>query len=232
MIGILLNGLSIFFGGMIGAFFEKYVKNIRSLTQMLGISIMFLSIINIISGMLVVEGNSIQTQNILLIVFCIIAGAIIGEKTGLDKKLKCDETAKGAKNAFVTATMVFGIGGLQIIGSISAVVSGDSSILISKCFVDLPLALSLGAMMGTGVAFSGIPVGIMQLLIGGIAFMLRGFFSDEVITQLCSMGYVILFFVGFNMVFDGVVKVKTDNLIPSILLIIIYNLLKNVCFGG
>lgn len=230
MIGILFNTCTIFIGGIIGGVFSKYVKNIKCLNQMLGITIMFMSIFNIIPEALSIENGSVESNYIFLIVGCLIVGAVIGEKTK-SLKFNLDNKISGhTSKAFYTGTMLFGIGGLQFIGSINAIVVNDSSMLINKCFVDFPLAISFGAMMGAGIALSGFSVGIMQMIIGGIAFCLRDFFTPEVIEQLCVMGYIILFFVGFNMVFEGIVKVETDNMIPSILLVLIYNIIKSIYF--
>lgn len=227
MVGILIDTGAIFLGGIIGNCFKKYLKNISCVFQMLGIAIMFMSIMNIVSNTLVVENNMLQTKNIILIVFCLLIGSIIGEKMQIDRRLGVKTEQEGrhdGKSAFLVGTMLFGVGGLQIIGPISSIVSQDNSILLSKSLIDFPLALSMGSMLGIGVSLSGISVGIMQLAIGLTALYAKTFFDSEVIAQLSSMGYIILFFVGFNMVFDGMVKVKTNNMIPSIALVVLHHL--------
>lgn len=91
--------------------------------------------------------------------------------------------------------------------------------------MDFPFALSLGAALGYKVSFSSFAVAAMQLITGVIACAASGFFSDELIMQLCSIGYLILFFTGFNFLFEKIISIKIINMLPSILLIIIYNLI-------
>ena len=234
MIGIAANACTIFVGGLLGSCFRSRIKKIKCLMQMLGISIMFMCAVWVLQKALVLSENGIEAHNVFLIMACTMLGAVIGEKIKISERIQKNQKERHASAipAVFTGLLFFGVGGLQIIGSISAAVNNDGSILITKCFIDLPIALSLGALLGAGVALSSLPVALLQLAIGGIALCAKGFFSVEVIDQLCLMGYVILFFVGFNMVFEGIVKVDTDNMLPSIFLVIIYNLLKNVCLGG
>lgn len=231
MIGIICNTASIFIGGLLGNVFKKRISNFDSVFQMLGIAIMFMSVTSVISNTITVNGNLLEAKNIILIIFCLLIGNLLGEILKLDSKLSISETSdnwQDRKSAFMIATMMFCIGGLQIIGPISSVVEGDNSILFSKCLVDFPLAVSMGAMLGTGVAMSCISVGVTQAIIGLAALLAKDFFTAEVISQLSTMGYIVLFFVGFNMVFKGMVQVKTANMIPSILLIVVYNLVMNL----
>ncbi len=222
MLGTLCNAVAIVLGGIIGNVFRKRLSSMKSLIQILGISIMLMSAVNVISNTITIDNNTLVTKNILLIIFALLIGNIIGEKIELEEKIS-NATGKKNKSGFVIATMLFSIGGLQIIGPICSVLNGDNSVLISKAFVDFPLAISLGALLGIEVSFSAIPVLLIQIMISCIAYFAKNFFTDVAISQLATMGYIILFFVGFNMVFKENVRVKTNNMIPAIGVILIYN---------
>ncbi len=222
MLGILFNAAAIALGGIIGSLFRKKLSSMKSLIQILGISIMFMSAVNVISNTITIDNNTIATKNILTIIFALLIGSLIGEKIKIEERIS-NATEKQSKSAFITATMLFSIGGLQIIGPICAALNSDSSVLVSKALVDFPLAISLGALLGAEVSFSAIPVSIIQILIACIAYFVKDFFTDIAISQLATMGYVILFFVGFNMIFKEIVRVKTNNMIPSIGVVLIYN---------
>lgn len=222
MLGTLCNVATIALGGIIGNLFKKKLASMKSLIQILGISIMFMSAVNVISNTITIDNNTIATKNILLTIFALLIGNLIGEVINLEEKIS-KVTDKQSKSGFITATMLFSIGGLQIIGPICSVLNSDNSVLISKALVDFPLAISLGAILGSEVSFSSVPVGIIQIIVACIAYFARNFFTAAAISQLATIGYVILFFVGFNMVFNEVIRVKTNNMIPSIGIILIYN---------
>lgn len=226
MLGILCNTASIFIGGIIGSLMRKRFTTVKGFVQMLGIGIMFMSVVNVISNTIVIKNNTLITSNIILIIFALLIGNLIGEKFKLDEKL-AEIPGKQSKSGFIIATMMFSIGGLQIIGPICSVVNGDNSVLISKSLVDFPLAVSLGAILGAGVSLSSILVGIIQVIIGFIAYFAKTFFTSTVVSQLSTMGYIILFFIGFNMIFKDIIRIKTNNMIPSIGLIVIYNIIVN-----
>lgn len=222
MLGTLCNVAAIMLGGIIGNLFKKKLASMKSLIEILGISIMFMSAVNVISNTITIDNNTIATKNILATIFALLIGNILGEIINLEEKI-CKATDKQSKSGFIAATMLFSIGGLQIIGPICSVLNSDNSVLISKALVDFPLAISLGAIFGSEVSFSSIPVGIIQIIVACIAYFARNFFTVAAISQLATIGYVILFFVGFNMVFKEVIRVKTNNMIPSIGIILIYN---------
>jgi uncharacterized membrane protein YqgA involved in biofilm formation len=87
----------------------------------------------------------------------------------------------------------------------------------------------LGATYGTIVSLSSFVVVLIQLIIALCAYFLGNFVSEMLIRQLCSLGYLILFFSGFNMLCHTNYKIKNTNILPGILLIIIYNIITEVC---
>ena len=227
MLGTLCNVVAISVGGLIGNAFRSKITSAKSLIQILGISIMFMSAVNIISNTIIIENNTIATKNILLTILALLIGTLAGEALGLEERIS-ESTGKQSKSGFVIATMMFSIGGLQIIGPICSVLNSDNSVLISKAIVDFPLAVSLGAILGVGVVFSAFSTGVIQIAIAIIAYFARGFFTASAISQLAAIGYIILFFVGFNMVFKEIIRVKTNNMIPSIAVVLIYNAVLNI----
>ena len=134
------------------------------------------------------------------------------------------------KNGFIDSVLFFGIGGLQISGPVLYALEGDNFQLILKGAVDLPFALMLGATYGKKVSLSAFVVAFAQIVIAVLAYLAGSFISDNMLSQLCSLGYLILFFSGFNMICSSKNKIKNVNIIPGIFLIIIYNVVLEVCF--
>ena len=145
-----------------------------------------------------------------------------------DRIYSLPRTQNATQNGLVDSVLFFGIGGLQISGPILYALTGDSFQLVLKGFIDFPFALMLGATYGMKVSFSAFAVLSGQLIIAAITYCFGDFFSSDLLCQLCSVGYLILFFSGFNMICSPKNKVKNINILPGIFLIIIYNVILEV----
>ena len=165
-----------------------------------------------------------ESHSLIIVVLALFIGSFIGEKLRLEKRVqRVGRGERGtALSAFLTGSVFFGIGGLQLSGAIALALNADSSQLFFKSIVDFPFALTFGAAYGLGISASCIPVMLMQLLIALLAYVARPLFSAEAVRQICAIGYIILFFTGFNLAGSGKYKVNTINMIPAILLIVGY----------
>ena len=105
---------------------------------------------------------------------------------------------------------------------------GDSSQLYVKSLVDFPFALMLGAIYGYSVMLSAAPVAIIQIAIALLSQLFGGFFGAEAVSLICAVGYVILFFSGFNMLSGDKFKISTVNMLPSIIIVILISLIKRI----
>ena len=135
----------------------------------------------------------------------------------------------GKAHAFITGTLFFGIGGLQITGPLLLATKADNTQLLLKSAIDLPFAITLGAACGFHLAFSAPPVMLIQLAIFGISFAAAPILTADFISQISALGYVILFFVGSD-IFSTTKHIQTVNMLPSIPLIIMYNIIKELIF--
>ncbi len=220
--GIIVNAGVIILGGLIGTVFKSKVtfKN----NSIFAICVMLISAFGVIENMLIIKDGAITAQNLYIIVLVLAIGAFIGSYLKIEERLSNLASSKiPALNGLIDASVFFGIGGLQICGSILLAVSGDSSQLFLKSVIDFPLAMMFGAIYGWGVLLSSVPVALVQVIIATIAHFLGDFISPELIRDLNSVGYIILFFSGFNMVCNPKYKIKNSNMIPAIFLMIIYH---------
>lgn len=220
--GILADALAIVAGGLLGGTLLK--RNGDNNYTILGISIIMLSLVGFIENVCRVDGETIAGENLLVVLFAFLIGSKVGEKLQIEQRLSnLSRTSNKQFNAFVDAALFFGVGGLQISGSILLALNNDSSQLFIKALVDLPLAIAFGATYGKVVSLSALPVALVQVLIAVIAYYLSGFFSDEMTTGLCAMGYIILFFSGFNLITNGKYKINNINMLPGIVLVMVFN---------
>ena len=222
-----VDGCVIFAGGLMGNVLKKYIK-INNMA-VLAVVIMIISLVGVVSNLLTVSENSLQSENLLVVVFCLMIGTLIGEKIGLEEKIsKSSDTGnKSLTGAVLFGCIFFGAGGLQITGPIACVAQNDSSILLMKSLIDFPFAIIFGAIYGKGISFSGIVVLLIQLLLGFVVFAARSFFTDDVVSQLSAMGYIILFLSGYNLIFDDR-KISTVNMLPAIAVVIVYWIVRYI----
>ena len=225
--GFIVDFFSILVGGLIGGIFSKRV-NIKN-TSALAIGIMLISTVGLLENILCISEEKIVGEHTVVVAIALVAGCAIGEALRLkDRLYSLPKTANAELNGFIDSVLFFGIGGLQISGPILYALDGDSFQLVLKGIVDFPFALMLGAAYGKKASLSAFPVAFVQVVIALLAVLFGDFLSDNLLCQMCSLGYIILFFSGFNMVCSQKSKIKNINMVPGMFLIIIYNIVREV----
>lgn len=225
--GILTDAISIVCGVLLGAAFKERVlfKNFF----VLGISIMIISFAGFFENMFSVVNAQLESGNLMIVVFSLIIGSYLGEKIHIDERLsKFSKYENASYNALIDTILFFGIGGLQISGPILLAIKGDNSQLMLKSLIDFPFALMFGVSYGKIAALSAVPVASVQILIALSAHFAGNIVSDAIIKQLCAMGYIVLFFSGFNLICESKYKINNTNMLPGIFIIIIFNLISSV----
>ena len=226
--GFIVDGCSILIGGLLGGLFRKKIT-IKTHTS-LSIAIMFISMVGVLENILKTSDGKIIGEHTVVVTIALVAGYAIGDTLKLEDRIfSLSDSKSERKKGIVNSILFFAIGGLQISGPIVYALEGDSFQLILKGIIDFPFALMLGATYGIIVSLSSFVVVLIQLIIALCAYFLGNFVSEMLIRQLCSLGYLILFFSGFNMLCHPNYKIKNTNILPGILLIIIYNIITEVC---
>lgn len=225
--GILIDALSIMLGSLMGSKFKQRVlmKNF----SVLGISIMLMSMVGFLENVFDIADKKLVSDNLMIIVFSLIVGSILGEVIKLDERISgLSSVGRIQCNSFIDATLFFAVGGLQISGPILMAVSGDNSQLVLKSVIDLPFAMMFGASYGKSTALSAIPVAAVQVIIAFLAYCSEALLNDALISQICAMGYIVLFFTGFNLICDKKYKINNTNMIPGIIIVLFFNLIYGV----
>ena len=222
--GIIMNVLSIVTGSLFGNIFKERIK-FKNFT-VFGIAIMIISIVGFFENIFGVNGMILKSNDLLVVVFALIIGTILGDAIQLETKINnISSYLNDSLTAFIDATIFFGVGGMQICGPIMLATVGDNSQLIIKSLIDFPFALMFGISYGKKVLLSSIPVAVVQVIIVLLTILSKTFFDTTVIKQLCAMGYIILFFSGFNLICESKYKINNVNMIIGIFIILLYNVL-------
>ena len=223
------DGCAIALGGVLGGLFCKKIKS-NDLAP-LSIGIMLISLVGLLENILTVSDTRVIGEHTVIVTVALVAGCAIGNLLKIEDRLAALSGRRGERSGgFLNATLFFGIGGLQISAPILFVLEGNFFQMLLKGIIDFPFALMFGAVYGKKVSFSALPVLAGQLLIGVLAWLFSGFISEALLCQLCSLGYLILFFSGFNMLCPPENKIKNINFIPGMLLILLYNVFTEVVF--
>lgn len=229
MLGTIVNSLAIIGGCLIGLVVKGRLTEKISKTIMngLGLCVLYIGI----SGAL--KGN-----DTLQIIICITIGALIGEVIDIDKRLnnlgdmiekKTNSNKKDKSNekisiseGFVTASLLFCVGAMAVVGSLEGGLQGNYTTLFAKSVLDGVSSIIFASSLGIGVMLSSIAVFVYQGSITLLASGLSTILTETIISNMSAVGSLLIVGLGFNML--GVSKIKVANLLPAIFIPIIFGL--------
>ena len=236
--GTLINAALILLGGIIGLVFKKAVSKEMefSIHKATGVAVLVIGICGVLSSMLKAKDNgSISSSGELILVVSLALGTFIGELLKLEERLN-----KGCKwieskfkmsnfsTGFITSTMIYCIGAMAIVGAINDGLLGDSSTLITKGIIDGITSVVLAASLGYGVLFSAIPILIYQGGMTLLAGLLEDVLAGELLSNICMVGYALVMCIGINFLTNDEKKIKTVNMLPALLVPVVYQIAKNI----
>ena len=219
LLGTIVNGLLIIIGTLLGRLLTRIPENMKA-TVMHGIGLAV-----IVLGLQM----GFKSANFLIVILSLVIGAVLGEAWKLEDKLnsvgdwlerKLGSKGEGSiSQGFVTATLIFVIGAMAIIGALDSGIRGDHDVLYTKAIIDGFTALILTTTLGIGVLFSAIPVMLYQGMIALFATQIDKFIPqalmDSFILELTATGGVMIFAIGLNLI--GLTKIRVANLLPGII---------------
>ncbi|MDY4788214.1 MAG: DUF554 domain-containing protein [Bacilli bacterium] len=233
--GSLINGALIAIGGIIGVFIKKGLReDIKEiLTDVLGILLLLVGLVGIIPTIINVNDSKLVQGDLLLLIISMIVGAFFGQLIDIDKHLNNFGMAlekklhrPGFSKGFIAGSIFFCVGAMAIVGSLTEGLTGDPSVLVSKSIIDFVTAIILASTLGYGVIFASIPIILYEGGITLLAGVLQPFMTELLINQVCMVGYAIIFCIGIN--FLEIRKIKTANLIPALIIPVIYYLIMKL----
>lgn len=218
-IGTFVNAGVIIVGGFIGMSLGNRLPERIRLIVFQGLGLCTLSI-----GMQM----TFQTANPLYMVGSILVGAILGEAMRLEDGLaRAGEAVKRSLQSanasftegFVAATLLFCIGSMAILGPLQEGLEGDRTIVLTKSALDFFAAIALGAVYGSGVMFSALPVIVYQGSLTLFADVLRPWISDMLRAEITAVGGIMILGIGINLL--EIKKIRLSNLLPALAVVVI-----------
>jgi len=235
-LGTLVNIGTIIAGGALGLVLKRVLAKRITDTVLQGISlaVLVIGISGTLSAAFTIVDGIIISEHVLIMIISLALGALIGELLRIEdrldsfgsfceKKLTKPDDESTFAQGFITATLVFCVGSMAIIGSLEDGINRNSDILVAKAIIDGITAMIFASTMGIGVLFSALTVGLYQGILTILAAFLSPFFNDIVVMQMSLVGSILIMSIGLNML--KISKIKTGNLLPAVFIPAIYHLI-------
>lgn len=237
--GTIINAVLVIVGSLAGLLFKKILpERLKStLLQAVGLIVMFVGIGGAVSATLTLSDGVFGTKDTLNMILSMVFGTVIGELIDIEKRLDtfgafCQrKLVKGdARSTFaegmVTASLIFVVGAMAVVGALDNGIRGDNSTLVAKGIIDCITGMVLASTLGIGVMFSAIPVFVYQGAIALLGVYIEPYLTDAVISQMSFSGSILIFAIGVNML--GITKIKVGNMLPAIFMPIVFDLLTRL----
>lgn len=225
MLGTIANALAIIVGGLIGLLFGKGIAEKYKQTILQGVAL---------SVILIGWKSALAADQLLIVIISMVAGATIGEGLNIEGRLEwlgqwlearvSAGPGSSLARGFVTASLVFCVGSMAIVGSLESGLTGNHQTLFAKSILDGVISIVFASTLGAGVLFSSAAVFIYQGLITLAAVFLKPLLAAATVAQMTAVGGLLIVAIGLNML--GMVKIRVGNLLPAIFLPLAYHLLR------
>ena len=219
MIGAVVNTLAAVVGGLLGSLLKKGIpERFADLVQKgLALCVLYIGI----------KGSLVGT-NTLVTILSLVLGAILGELLDIDRGIerlgawaqrKLSKGGSRLGEGFVTASLLFCVGSMAVVGSLQSGLTGNHETIFTKSMLDFVSAIILASSLGLGVCLSGAFVLVYQGAIVLLARWAAPVLSDYVVAEMSCAGSLLIVALGLNML--GITKLKVANLLPAMFLPII-----------
>ena len=220
--GTLINVVTILIGGTLGSLLGNRLPERTRETVMNG-----LGLCTLVIGLQM----ALTTRNVLVVLISLLLGALLGEWWGLDDRLnRLGEAAerrfgrsasdhRSLATAFVTASLVFCVGPMAILGAVQDGLTGDYHLLAIKAVLDGFTAMAFAASLGPGVLLSAVSVAVYQgaltLAALALATTLAGVSRETpAVIEMTATGGVLI--MGIGLVLLELRQIRLANLLPAV----------------
>lgn len=213
--GTLINVITVLIGSGLGLLLRNRLSERYKAIILQGVGIL-----TIVIGMQM----ALKTENILILLISILLGGLFGQYLRLEDNI--DEFADKVKNrfakkndayfseGFITASIIFCVGPMTILGSINDGLRGDINLLAIKSVLDGFTAFALTTSFGVGVIFSIFTIILYQGGLTVFAVLIDQFFSEMMINEMTAVGGALIIGIGFIIL--DIKKIKVATFLPAL----------------
>ena len=224
LLGSLVNSAAIVLGGSIGLILKKGISDrlANAVMNALALCVLYIGV----SGML-------KGENILITILSMVAGTLVGDGLELDKKInQLGDTIENmvaspnegvsVSKGFVTASLLFCVGAMAIVGALQSGLTGNHDTLFAKSLIDGIASIVMASSLGIGVLLSA---GLILVYEGGISLfanILAPLLTDSVINEMTCVGSLLIVGLALNML--KLTDLKIMNYAPAVFFPILFGL--------
>lgn len=218
MISAIVNALVVVIGSLIGIAFRKKLsmRYSKTITQGLGLCVIVIGV-----------STALESANMIVVIICVALGSVIGTWIDIERRLEHmgdrlqQRFAKGEQQGdfakgFVTASLMFCVGAMAIVGSMDSGLRGDHSTIYAKSVLDFITSIFFAGTYGIGVMASALSVLLYQGAIVLLSGVIEPILTAAVITEMGAVGGVLIIGVGMNVLRRE--HTAVGNMLPAILL--------------
>jgi len=226
MTGTIINIITVLIGGTLGLLFGARLPERLKATVIAGMGLFTTAI-----GIQMFLG----TENPLIVLGALLIGALLGEwwriEDGLqnlgraleERFMRDTEPASVSEAAtstnfvrgFLTASLLFCVGPMTILGSIQDGLTGNYELLAVKSVLDGFAALAFSSTLGVGVLFSTLVILVFQGGISLLAVQLNALVTTPMLNEMTAVGGVILMGLAISSLLE-IKKIRTGNFLPAL----------------
>ncbi len=220
--GSYINVALVVIGGAIGLLVKKGLPERVSdaVMKALGLCVLYIGISGCLKG-----------ENALIAVISMAVGTIFGSAVDLDRHMnrfaekvekKLSKNSNGKSNlaqGLVTATLLYCVGAMAVVGSLDSGISGDYSTLATKSVIDGVSSIVLASTLGYGVLLSAVPIFVYQGSITLLAGVVAPCLNDYTVAEMTCVGSLLIIAIALNML--KITNIKVMNSLPAVFLPVI-----------
>lgn len=226
MIGTVVNVLAIIAGSCIGLIFRGGIPMgyQQTVIQAIGLAVVIIGI-----------SGALKTQDILVVIFSLAIGSIIGELLRIESRLnqlgnwlerRFSKAGGGIARGFVTASLLYCVGSMAIVGSMESGLTGNHQTLFAKSVLDGISSVIFASSFGAGVLLSAVSVGVYQGFLTLSAVIVKPFLIPSVVDQMSAVGGILIMAIGINLL--DIKKINVGNMLPAIFMPLAYYMIRQL----
>ncbi len=219
MIGVLANVATVILGSLLGLLIKKGLSQrlAAAMTTATALAVLYIGVDGMLSG-----------EKTLVLVLSLVLGGVLGTLLNLDGHMeslgrRIENKFRGGNTriaeGFVSATLLFCVGAMTVVGALQSGLSGNHEMQFTKAILDFISSIVLASTLGWGVMLAALSVFVIQGAIVLLAGAVAPFLSTAVIQEMTCVGSVLIFALALNML--GITKIKLMNFVPAIFLPIV-----------
>ncbi len=224
MLGTFVNCLAIIAGSLVGLLFKNGIpeRYNQTIMQAIGLCVILVGL-----------KTALGCDDIIVVIISLALGAVIGEIIGIEALLerlgdllenKFSSPGSTFSTGFVTASLLYCVGSMAIVGSLESGLLGKYDTLFAKSCLDGITGIVLASSLGIGVMFSAGPVLAYQGAITLAAGLLKPFLVPVVISQMSGAGGLLIMAIGINLLLNQ--KIKIGNMLPAVFIPLVYHCIR------